>query len=729
MRNLYNYIVVFLIGIQVMAQPNVHEQVYVHMNSQTLIAGETLQFSAFCNSRLSQKPSPLSKILYVEIIGKNGAIHQQKISLMNGRGSGDFFISSKVPTGQYYLISYTRWMKNFGDYFQTPLLIINPFEEYPEVEPIEKPSIDWYTVDDKLIVGVENTMAFKINAGEVLQFKGRIIDDKGEILASFKPDRFGLGKIDITPKAGVSYQAILEDGAGNLSFHPLPEFQNKGTFLWYNRNEDHLTIKVNAQTRFSEPLDLSVYLYGELLHRAKFNAENEYELELGDIAHGLLEIEITSQSGEKLARRKVLHGQKDAGKETNVGTFGTRQKVEIPISLPDGSYSVSVRKLIDTDLDAHAHAQIFQWLNESVKSPVALISYLDQMDGDLEIAALISNEKRKDEIDLLIKWLPEIREEILTGFICDSLGKPITSKQIALAFPGDPYHLRIGESDENGSFVIPFNSSRQDHESILTTLDFDESVSIKVDNPFLDEYPDFDYSLPDLDSTQITRLVKRSVRNQLLNAYYIPKVTEPIANTWSMEFPYTDEYYLDEYTRFKTLKETFTEYVVQANVRSKRDPVIKTTYFPGLGVKANAPLVLLDGVPVEGSRVIDYNPYEIESIKVINNQYYLGSLIVDGVIDLSTKNKKLENFRLGEHYHMHLITALNQPKQYSFPDYSRVNDKYIPDQRDQLYWNPAFKDECLLFYTSDVTGRFEIVIEGFTEKGEPVSRSMDFDVK
>src|SRR5690606_13986345 len=113
------------------AQQGVREQVYVHVNNHTFISGETIYFSAYCNSQLTDEPSGLSKILYVEIVGKDGPVHQQKVYLNEGKGNSQFFISSLVPTGQYYLIAYTQWMKNFDDYFQSPVLIINPFESYP----------------------------------------------------------------------------------------------------------------------------------------------------------------------------------------------------------------------------------------------------------------------------------------------------------------------------------------------------------------------------------------------------------------------------------------------------------------------------------------------------------------------------------------------------------------------------------------------------------------------
>jgi hypothetical protein len=77
---------------------------------------------------------------------------------------------------------------------------------------------------------------------------------------------------------------------------------------------------------------------------------------------------------------------------------------------------------------------------------------------------------------------------------------------------------------------------------------------------------------------------------------------------------------------------------------------------------------------------------------------------------------------------------LTLKKSYNFPSYNAVNTNKRPDQRDQLYWDPNFtisgdNKSIIEFYTSDVTGLFEIVVEGYRGNGEPVSMVMSFMVK
>ena len=76
----------------------------------------------------------------------------------------------------------------------------------------------------------------------------------------------------------------------------------------------------------------------------------------------------------------------------------------------------------------------------------------------------------------------------------------------------------------------------------------------------------------------------------------------------------------------------------------------------------------------------------------------------------------------------------NPAKIYYNPDYSAGNNlKRIPDYRYQLLWEPNLsldqKEENLSFYTSDLKGDFEVVLEGFTDEGKPVYITKNITVK
>ena len=68
-------------------------------------------------------------------------------------------------------------------------------------------------------------------------------------------------------------------------------------------------------------------------------------------------------------------------------------------------------------------------------------------------------------------------------------------------------------------------------------------------------------------------------------------------------------------------------------------------------------------------------------------------------------------------------------KQYFFQRH-KINNQRVPDYRTQLYWNPNLNltKKQFSFYTSDVKGKFEIDIQGFTKNGKFISEKKTFDV-
>jgi hypothetical protein len=75
-------------------------------------------------------------------------------------------------------------------------------------------------------------------------------------------------------------------------------------------------------------------------------------------------------------------------------------------------------------------------------------------------------------------------------------------------------------------------------------------------------------------------------------------------------------------------------------------------------------------------------------------------------------------------------------KNYYREDYSGQlleGKKHLPDFRRQLAWIPGIEmngdDFVTHFFTSDLTGEFEIVLEGIAYSGIPVSKKISFTVE
>lgn len=107
------------------------EKVYLHLDKPYYAAGEDMWFSAYLVNSSDHAPSPISKVLYVELVNPQDSIAQRVVlQIKEGKGAGDFTLSDTIPAGLYRLRAYTSWMQNFDEayFYHQNVQIWNPRE-------------------------------------------------------------------------------------------------------------------------------------------------------------------------------------------------------------------------------------------------------------------------------------------------------------------------------------------------------------------------------------------------------------------------------------------------------------------------------------------------------------------------------------------------------------------------------------------------------------------------
>ena len=94
------------------------EKVFIHMDNSCYFLGDTIWFSAYTRETATGKPSPLSRVLYVELLNHDGYLVERKlIELNKGRGDGFFALDKNIQySGFHELRAYTRWQLNWGEF-------------------------------------------------------------------------------------------------------------------------------------------------------------------------------------------------------------------------------------------------------------------------------------------------------------------------------------------------------------------------------------------------------------------------------------------------------------------------------------------------------------------------------------------------------------------------------------------------------------------------------------
>ncbi len=108
-----------------------NEKLVLFTDRNYYAVNEHIYFKAFNNSHPLIKERSWSKVLYVELLNVEGiSVFKGKYNLLTSGANGYVEIPGNLPTGNYYLTAYTKWMRNFSPvhFSFVKLIIINPYK-------------------------------------------------------------------------------------------------------------------------------------------------------------------------------------------------------------------------------------------------------------------------------------------------------------------------------------------------------------------------------------------------------------------------------------------------------------------------------------------------------------------------------------------------------------------------------------------------------------------------
>ncbi|WP_047245587.1 hypothetical protein [Maribacter thermophilus] len=346
---------------------------------------------------------------------------------------------------------------------------------------------------------------------------------------------------------------------------------------------------------------------------------------------------------------------------------------------------------------------------------------------------------QKRKIEKLI--LPELRGELIQGVLGNMATSTVENTPIGVSFPGEDYLFKIAVTDRDGRFYINVDEDYDVGEMYLQVLS--QTDTIPDVTVFTEEALDFshlDFSRFILDRGMESAIKERSIHNQIENAYYSSKPDTILIGKPNDRFygPGSTKYLLDDYTRFPSIKETFVEVVehvwLQKNKNGKNEFHVRP--IAPYVESGKLPLVFVDGILIlDHERVLGLSANQIKSINISRDQHFYGTTTFQGVVDITTFNGDYYKNYYTENLEVQKLFKPNEDKNYYRQSYEGpLKEKYerLPDFRYQLLWYPNYKldhkEQRIEFYSSDITGEFEISFEGFTEKGVPVSLHKRFEV-
>lgn len=749
------------------------EKIYVHSDKDFYIAGEILWFKIYCETG-TNGPVNVSKCAYVEIIDRNNkGVLQAKINLDRNDGSGSFYLPLTLASDYYVLRAYTNWMKNGGTmtFFEKTISIVNTVKVTGGNSSPDsmRAHADFFPEGGQMVEGVETTIAFRITDSDNkgTNARGIVLDNNGDTAAQFSPLHFGIGRFRFKPEKGKTYNALVLLPAGKFIRQSFIAVQPYG-YVMNVSEEDKSRLKVTIQAKQPGRSGEKVHLSGsngQSLHFSReenisYDKETVVFIERSKLPQGVSYFTLFTAENRPVCERLVFNGvvtALPAEISTNQNKYGPRQPVDVSILLKgksDDMVNASLSIYHDNALPGNdgdniaAYFSLFTELRGQVESPDYYLSNNAGVNEAIDNLLLTHGWRRFRPVDPqkksdAFKYLPEYNGHIISGRVINvTNGNAVADADCSLSIPSIPYGFYVAESDSLGivRFEVPAYYGTGE---IIAQVEATNKNNYRVDffNPFSDEAP-FSLLPPfSLTPEKENMLLERSIAMQAQNIYTadsirrfgLPNLPDTLPFYGRAEYRYA----LDDYKRFTTMEEVLREYVTPINVQMRNnklylsvfDEMTREVYHDNI-------LLLLDNVPIHDyNKIFSYDPLKIKKLEVVPRKYIYRSRYYSGIASFETYDGKFNGFELDPALVAVDYEGLQLQREFYSPRYdNNSGQSRIPDLRTTLYWDPqvnieGVKKSARRFYTSDQKGNYRIVLQGISEKGQPVFATGSFRVE
>ena len=141
------------------------------------------------------------------------------------------------------------------------------------------------------------------------------------------------------------------------------------------------------------------------------------------------------------------------------------------------------------------------------------------------------------------------------------------------------------------------------------------------------------------------------------------------------------------------------------------------------------PLVILDGIPIMDLNAIkDLNSKKIDRIEICLNERFYGDLSFSGVLAIYTNSPDISRYGESDELVRYTMNGI-QPKSTLNPPPDQLSTE--PDLRNVILWEPSVIPKPYLqfnFRTSDITGKYRLIIRGKGTDGSIIYNEKTFEV-
>ncbi|GEM_PF-5351771 len=534
--NVYRSIVLlfFLININLLFA---QETVTFRTDRDTYVAGENVWINACCLKSGTSLPSTISKIIYVEVLdSENVPVKQLKLHIVNGSCATQFELPETLPTGNYLLRGYTKWMRNYNPelYFTKEIAVINPFSanSFPKSDNVySSDTLIFYPEGGKILLNHPNKITVHSfdKFGNSKSVSGKIISPAGTVVQNIETASTGFITFTFTPKESGVYKFREANSPETIE---IPAVLESGINLQLvEESKTHIYFKLSVENYNPEnSLDGTIHIVtsnGDFVksYPVLLNDNEKVVVETDSLQTGYFVAFLIDKAGEILASRYFVHTAKSSNLLTiksDKARYSLRSPVLIEIENRGKLKNVSVSVIKQCLINEKSRiGRIARPDNIAYQSFVQLAkngtSINDLLLCFVPFKNILANAPK-------ISFLPEIKGEIISGTILNAdTHKPVANKVFILSFVSKIATISFSKTDSLGRFNFVANRFGQ-QEIVIQPFRSDTSelnYKVNLDSEFSPAYSDRKIQ-PLFVSKENIAEINKTIISMQVNALYSP---------------------------------------------------------------------------------------------------------------------------------------------------------------------------------------------------------------
>lgn len=559
-------------------------------------------------------------------------------------------------------------------------------------QPKAKANVKFYPEGGNLVIGLSTNVAWEVTdqQKQPIALKAFLYKED-QVIDTIETSSYGIGKFKFLAEKDAKYTVkLVHDNLADSIYH-LPKALANGLVVNMEKSVIADSVQFTMKSNVGQKFNIRLHNFEESFMLFPFDMEYKtraVKIALTDVPKGLVSLTISDTLNRPLAER-LFFAHYDETQKINLAVekplYGQREKVNLNLQLPDSSQSalVSVAVVQDNRIDLKKSNDIISYTylkNELDKIPANLNGIAIKDKDYMEQLLLVKGWRRYTWQDLPSKEIEHKKDSLAINSIVTRNNKPWKTEVKIGAF-GDE-KIRLGSTDLSGIFNLyhpDFIAEYGKKMFLFVNENNKDAFRIKIEDQFVSKT-----SLLAKTETLVQAIIPSNLVN---NSQMVLKGNEKAIRLKEVVISNKNNNSFN-YAQGSPGTNACGDYVCVYNILNCRN---HTHGSPG------------NTQPVAG------RTYMSDGRQIIYHECKVSAEIEGTFVKFD---------------------GIRHPKEFYLNDYK---DPQEPAFFSTLYWNYGTvlkgKEKTeLSFYTSDITGKFKVIMQGVSNK-DVIYAEQSFEVK